>query len=116
MSWNRCAALALLLFAPASAWAGTFQCPAAHEGAALTSVDLYDGPVDEHADLAPDHSSETRRYQTARWDVGYIRKAGRQLFVDCQYGKKHLVVKPPPEVQRCVYRVVKHGITSLKCT
>jgi hypothetical protein len=75
---------ALLLLAAASAPATALECPAV-PGETLVYIDIYDGPPEQQADLAPD--------RTIKPSVGNVSNlwqvvAGPEgLSVKCGYGK-----------------------------
>jgi hypothetical protein len=88
---------------PVTALAGEIRCPNIHEGSLLRTVTLFDGPPSEHADLMPDTFHESKNETQSKWDVAYIFKAGRQLFVECEYGPKvsMVILEPEPSTYKC---------------
>jgi hypothetical protein len=77
-------AAALLMLAAASTTTPVaLECPAI-SGDTLVYIDIFDGPPEQKADLAPEeHSASGRVWNT--WDL----EAGPDgLFVKCGYGKK----------------------------
>jgi hypothetical protein len=77
-------AAALLILAAASASPVALQCPAI-PGQTLVYIDIFDGPPENQADLAPDRSTDpTPRTSSTFWELS----AGADgLFVKCGYGK-----------------------------
>src|ERR1700722_15542738 len=86
--WLNRLGIAALDLLPAVASAEEVRCPAANAGAQLATVVLFDGPPSEHADLMPDRYRKGKSGGQSDWNVTYIFKAGRHLFVECQYGAK----------------------------
>ena len=80
------AAVIVLAAAAYPAAASEVRCPEWHDGARLRTVSVFDGPPSEHADLVPDGVHKTKDGTRSVWDVSYIFKDGRQLFVECRYG------------------------------
>jgi hypothetical protein len=110
------AALALALPATASC-AGETACPQVQAGARLVTVTLFDGPPSEHADLMPDSYRKTRDGGRSEWDVAYVFKAGRQLYVECKYGDKvaPVVIEPATSTTHCAFVTRDKGQKSLTC-
>jgi hypothetical protein len=76
MLLNRVSVL-LLAALPILAFGGESVCPKTNNGAHLSSVSVFDGPPDEHADLIPDTYRERIGVGTSTWDVAYIFTSGR---------------------------------------
>ena len=115
MSSNRTAWVALALAAAcASASAAETRCPATQGGTALTGASLFDGPLSEHADLAPDSFTPAKGGGRSTWDVGYVSAAGRGLYIQCRYGKAELVLNPK-SAQQCEYVSGPAGRNALTC-
>ncbi|GGF19300.1 hypothetical protein GCM10011611_26510 [Aliidongia dinghuensis] len=116
MSLNRIA-LALLVLIPTLASAEEIKCPDAQAGTHLSTVTLFDGPPDEHADLMPDtFKKEKTGGGKSDWDVAYIFEAGRQLYVECQYGSKvPSIVLKAPKVNTCTFKSDRNSKNSLTC-
>ncbi len=76
---------ALLILAAASTTpVEALQCPAP-TGDALVYIDIYDGPPEQQADLAPDDTKQARGMTSNVWQL----QAGPDgLYVKCGYGKK----------------------------
>ena len=87
------------------------KCPSSHDKNALTTVDLFDGPPEQMADLVPDFSKGTSDHVYASWDVGYIFAAGRKLYVVCSYSGSQrasdVTLKADKKVNSGVFR--SHG-------
>jgi len=78
------ASAALLLLVAAGATPATaLECPAV-AGEALVHIDIFDGPPEEQADLAPDR---TTRQGAATSNFWQLSPGARGLFVKCDYGK-----------------------------
>jgi hypothetical protein len=107
----------VLAVPPALALADEVRCPKIHAGSQLTDVTLFDGPPSERADLMPDTSHETKNGSQSKWDVAYIFKAGRQLFVECQYGPKGstVILEPKPSTDKCEFLSQRDKTVSLTC-
>jgi hypothetical protein len=106
-----------LATAPTSALAGETGCPRIHAGSKLTTVTLFDGPPSEHADLMPDSFRKIGNGSQSGWDVAYIFEAGRQLFVECQYGPKvsTVILEPGPSTYKCEFLSRGEKNVSLTC-
>lgn len=78
------AAAALLLLVATSAPATALECPTV-PGQTLVYIDIYDGPPEQQADLAPDRTIKPSAGTVSNlWEV----TAGTDgLFVKCGYGK-----------------------------
>ena len=85
------AAAALLIFAAAStpsaaanAPTTALECPAV-PGQTLVYIDLFDGPPEQQADLAPDTTGKPTKDTVANtWQLVFGKDG---LFVKCGYGK-----------------------------
>jgi hypothetical protein len=110
MSLNRLLFTAVLLLLP-TAVAAEARCPASNGGAGLRTVTLFDGPPSEHADLAPDSVAKVAGGTRSAWQVAYVFEAGRQLFVECDYGRRggKVVLKPERGVRRCLFEAKASG-------
>lgn len=100
-----------------SAYAGEAACPQAQGGARLVTVSVFDGPPSEHADLMPDRYHKTKDGGRSEWAVAYVFRAGRKLFVECQYGGKvaPVVIEPDPSTTKCTFVTRDRGRKSLTC-
>jgi hypothetical protein len=79
---------------------------------------VYDGPPSEHADLMPDKSRKTGAGGTeSSWEVDYIFKAGRKLYVECKYDSKAVsaVLLEPAKVGVCIFASTRDRRVSLVC-
>jgi hypothetical protein len=78
-------AAALLMFAAASAPpAAAPECPAV-PGQTLVYIDIFDGPPEQHANLAPDKTIKPTKDTVANtWQLVFGKDG---LFVKCGYGK-----------------------------
>ena len=78
---------------------------------------MYDGPPSERADLMPDSFHGTKRVGRSEWDVAYIFRAGRRLYVSCDYGPTiaAVVKEPPTTTTTCVLLSHRDGNVSLSC-
>jgi hypothetical protein len=75
---------ALFILTAASAPPTALQCPAI-EGQTLVYADIYDGPPEKEADLAPDEQKTRPGAATNTWQL----TAGPDgLYVKCGYGSK----------------------------
>jgi hypothetical protein len=105
MSWNKLVlAFPVMLTAIAC---GQGKCPAYQGKSALTTVDLFDGPPEQKADLVPDKSTGSMERGYALWKVGYIFTQGRTLYVVCSYSgsdSKPVTIKVAKKVHSCVFR------------
>jgi hypothetical protein len=81
------AAAALLILAAASTAAPptALQCPAL-PGQTLVYIDIYDGPPEKQADLAPDATMTPSYGKTS--NIWKLEAGPDGLFVKCGYGKK----------------------------
>ncbi|HUB13350.1 MAG TPA: STY0301 family protein [Acetobacteraceae bacterium] len=102
---------------PSVARGTQIRCPDAQQGSPLATVTLFDGPPSEHADLEPDNFHKTRQGTWSEWDVAYIFKAGRQLYVQCQYAQHaaSVMLEPGPGTYQCEYVTEAGGKVSLTC-
>jgi hypothetical protein len=78
-------ATALLLLAATVTPQVATQCPAI-SGQTLVYVDIYDGPPENQADLAPDDSK--RQPNGGVSNVWQLAAGADGLYVKCGYGKK----------------------------
>jgi hypothetical protein len=89
------------------------RCPSYEGRKALTTVDLFDGPPEQLADLVPDISKGTGDHAYASWKVGYIFTAGRKLYIVCSYTgaqqTSKVILKSDKKVDSCIFRT--HGKT-----
>ncbi len=80
------AAAALLILAAASVNSPVaLECPAI-SGQTLVYIDIFDGPPENQADLAPDDSKQQPNGGTA--NTWQLSPGPDGLFVKCGYGKK----------------------------
>ena len=78
-------AAALLILAAASATPPVvLECPAI-AGQKLVYIDIFDGPPENHADLAPDDTKQAGGLTTNTWRLSL---GADGLYVKCGYGKK----------------------------
>ncbi len=101
------AALALVTLDAAAQPRGV-ACPARLGGMPLSTVDVFDGPPAELAILKPDISRRRRTGWVSTWDVSYIHRTGRRIYLQCIYGGISLavpgtksVVLPVPRAKLC---------------
>jgi hypothetical protein len=102
---------------PITAFGGEIRCPQLHEGARLTTVTLFDGLPSEHADLMPDTFRKSKSGSRSEWEVAYIFKAGRRLYVECQYGPKvsTVILEPEPATDKCEWLSQANKNVSFVC-
>src|ERR1700722_1033002 len=80
------AAVALLILAAASATPpSALECPAI-SSETLVYVDIFDGPPENQADLAPDATMTPSADKTS--NIWKLEAGADGLFVKCGYGKK----------------------------
>jgi hypothetical protein len=79
------AAAALLILAATAAPPVALECPAI-TGQTLVYIDIYDGPPEKQADLAPDDSKKQPGGGVA--NIWQLAPGADGLFVKCGYGKK----------------------------
>lgn len=111
------AAAFLIAMLPIVALAGETHCPSVLEGSKLKSVTVYDGPPCEHADLKPDTYKETKTGGRSEWDVAYIYKAGRKLYVECKYNSKtsKVLLEPDASTYKCEFLTQGKKGVSFSC-
>lgn len=78
------AAAALLILTASADPSVALQCPVP-AGDALVYIDIYDGPPEKQADLAPD---DTKTAGGVTSNVWQLRAGPDGLYVKCGYGKK----------------------------
>ena len=82
------------------------SCPATQAAHPLVSVDVFDGPPTQRADLVPDYSHRTTHGAVASWNVASTYTAGRHIFLVCTY--RHPAPpgtrENPANVPRCLFR------------
>lgn len=107
----------LLLLATGAAHAENFSCPALHGTTRLSGGRVFDGPPEQKADLVPDMSKSKDGDLDSWWDVDYLYKAGRIVFLVCEYGgpQNTISVRVDKSVKRCIYKFRMKGITELAC-
>ena len=100
-----------------SAFADETTCPKAQGEKLLATASLFDGPPSERADLMPDSFRKTKAGGWSEWDVAYVFKAGRKLFVACKYGDHAapIVIQPGPATTKCWFIERNRGRRSLTC-
>jgi hypothetical protein len=116
--YSRGAIVTLAMFILCAAAAARAEsCPALRDKQPLVSVDLFDGPVEEMADLVPDASTDSKNHAHASWKLGYIYDGGHAVYVKCVYrgAKDALVVKLDRKVENCVFDRTKDKPASLTC-
>jgi hypothetical protein len=82
------------MMALALASTAVISCPASLEGHRLATVQVFDGPPSERADLAPDGSV---------WDLKAVRSTSspKGFFLVCGYGGRTVTLHLPPHVEAC---------------
>jgi hypothetical protein len=107
--------LAALLAAPVASIAREIHCPPAQGSHRLSKVSVFDGPPSEQADLVPDTIS--RSGGRSRWELAYLFKLGRRVFVQCRYapGDPAVVVEPGKAIRACTFATSGTGEKSLVC-
>jgi uncharacterized membrane protein len=112
-----CVATAVLVGTSATASETGKSCPQKLDNLPLATGYVLDGPLQDKAILEADTAGTTADGEFARWQVGYVYAAGRQVTLDCRYGgqaESHAVPIETP-VKKCMYRKSKkHGV-SLRC-
>lgn len=119
-------AAALLVVLPLAGWACAAPrhpataapaptCPATRDGAPLAAVSVFDGPLDEHADLVPDGETTVRGSTVTRWNVAYVYQAGRVVHASCRYGSGAPVDVPLTQPVRACRLTETRGTRSLSC-
>ena len=108
---NRVILTLAVAFAVHTVHAKEVKCPSYQGKSALSTVDLFDGPPEERADLMPDVSKGNADHAYASWEVGYIFDKGRNLFLICHFSGSDdadgMKIKVEKKVQRCIFRT--HG-------
>lgn len=109
-----CLIATLIGFSPALAQ--TNGCPV-RPGKILTAAEIYDGPVEDNAILAPDSSTGTAAKAVNRFDVGAIVAQGRKIVLSCHYKgeAKPVYIEIRTKVTTCEQRVDKVAGGSLDC-
>lgn len=92
-------------------------CPPFKDQQPLASVDVFDGPVEEMADLVPDASTIGKDHAHASWKIGHIYDGGHAVYVKCVYRgpKNTAVVKLARKVGTCVFDRMKDKPATLNC-
>ncbi|HTQ33735.1 MAG TPA: STY0301 family protein [Stellaceae bacterium] len=98
-------AAVLLLLAAAAAPPVALECPVI-AGQTLVYIDIYDGPPENQADLAPDEHS--RPGGKTVWNTWQLMAGADGLFVKCGYGKslggpysRTEIIRLPDTVESC---------------
>jgi hypothetical protein len=98
---RKCLLCILLLALPFSASAQRSECPP-FNGATrnvLVNARLFDGPVAEQVELAPDNE------EGATWDIRGYKDTGRSLILLCEYkNRTSLQVSVHHAANRCTFR------------
>jgi hypothetical protein len=103
--------LAALLFQGSTQAAEISPC-AARPGTFLKYVEIFDGPPEELASLAPDESGKN----SATFVLGDLYAAGRFAIVRCKYADgKTVDVKLTAKVESCKYVIGKGEQESFTC-
>ena len=95
------AALALIAL-DAAAQPRSAACPARAGGKPLSAVEVFDGPPAERFSLKPEIDRRGRSSWVSTWDVRYIYRAGRRVYLRCEYNTKSVVV-PVSRAKLCRY-------------
>lgn len=93
--------LIVLALLPGLACAAHGQCPSYEESPrnVLSSARLFDGPIEEMAELVPDKEVDAR---TAIWTVAGYPPASRKLILLCGYkNKKTIQIEVPETATQC---------------
>lgn len=106
------AALALVALDAAAQPRGA-ACPTRAGGKPLSALDVFDGPPSELASLKPEIRHDGRTSWVSTWDVRYIYRAGRRVYLRCEYDTKSIVV-PVSRAKAC-RSVERGGVRSLSC-
>jgi len=77
------AALLILAAATATPPAVASECPAV-AGQTLVYIQIFDGPPEKKADLAPD---QTKKQGATTWNIWKLYAGPDGLYVNCSYGK-----------------------------
>ena len=77
------AAAALLILAATTTPPAALQCPAI-PGQTLVYIDIFDGPPENQADLAPD---DTKKAGGVTSNIWQLTASSDGLYVKCGYGK-----------------------------
>ena len=87
-------------------------CPAV-PGHALKRLTVFDGPPEELASLVPEQDGKGRAY----WDLAYVYRAQRRVWVQCHYEPQAMrTMELPAQVNRCTFTSsTRHG-GQLWCT
>ena len=105
LSWNN---LIMALVFTSTTLLGEVRCPSYQSGHPLTMVDLFDGPPEELANLMADVSRGTSAHGYAKWEVEYVFKAHRNLFLRCTYDGTgepgNMIIKVEKKVGQCIFR------------
>jgi hypothetical protein len=112
-----CVAGAVLVATSATAGETLKSCPQKLGDLPLATGYVLDGPLQDKAVLEADTAGTTADGEFARWQVGYVYAAGRQVTLDCRYGgqaESHAVLIET-QVKKCMYRKSKKHNVSLRC-
>jgi hypothetical protein len=85
--------VSVLLVTTLSAFAQQNSCPRVQHDSPLKTVEVFDGPVEEMAELKPDISKGQGVHIRSIWNVGYVFDQGRTLYVLCKYQQSVAPVK-----------------------
>ena len=103
---------ALLVFA-AAAHAQEAKCPSNHGNFPLTRVSIFDGPLVQHADLAPDDQKGSGNHLYLTWEIAYLFGMGHDVYLVCRYSpsadEPSVAIKLDKNVKKCVFH--SHGST-----
>lgn len=94
--------LLLMMSSASPALAADTACPSI-AGKMLIQSEVYDGPVEENAVLAPDSSTGTASKGKNRFDVSGVYTAGRTVVLGCHYKgeAKPVFVEIKTKVKTC---------------
>ena len=108
--------LAVLLLAASSAAAEArgVSCPAAIDRKPLSFVTVFDGRPAENASLVPNKARSKRGSRIATWHVAGIFRAGRTVFLNCEYGKTKRIFLPVKGARLCTY-AERGKVKSMSC-
>ncbi len=96
------ACVIILMAAASPALAAETACPTI-PGKMLAQAEVYDGPMEDNAVLAPDTSTGTVSKGKNRFDVSGVYAAGRHVVLGCHYKgqAKPVFVEIKTKVKTC---------------
>lgn len=78
-------------------------CPASSNGRPLSFITVFDGSPSDKASLVPDSTRRITGGEISTWQVDDIYKAGRIIYISCEYGNHKAIILKVKRSRVCQY-------------